>query len=479
MMHVRAACSAFVTCALFSIIISPACAQTAVRATLLRLSVVVGPDRIAHVSLQTDGPSSQVQLFGNGTSMILINAPGMQVPPQLPLDYQGRGTIQNVTLHPQGAAVTIAVTLKHPATATLRRAGTLLILDIPDTSDSSPPATQGPPRESATVGGERTEVILLNYADVSEVAGALVGGASVASNDTFSPNPSEFGNTLGTFAGVGTATPAALGMQSGVTAPSVAQRLNANVAIDRRLNAVILTGPPALLSALKSLVAAIDIPVQSVLLEAKVVELSESAARSVGLDFTNTAGQAATATITTSSFTPPQITATFQAALLAQITSGNGRMLANPSILAQSGQPASILTGDAIPVLTTITFPGSSTFTQTQVQYVNVGVDLQIQPRVTADGFVTSHIFSQVSSVTAYVQGVPQISQRRASTSATVRDGQAFIIGGLLQNDELKSLQKIPFLGDVPLIGGLFRVTKFTAQKTNLYIMITPHITTK
>jgi len=114
--------------------------------------------------------------------------------------------------------------------------------------------------------------------------------------------------------------------------------------------------------------------------------------------------------------------------------------------------------------------------TSQQVNYVNVGVNLQILPRVADDGYVTTHIFSEVSSVTAYTQGIPEISERQAQTMATVKDGESFVIGGLLQDNELRTVYKVPGLGDIPLIGGLFRYLSSTKTKTNLYIVVTPHI---
>jgi type II secretory pathway component GspD/PulD (secretin) len=89
---------------------------------------------------------------------------------------------------------------------------------------------------------------------------------------------------------------------------------------------------------------------------------------------------------------------------------------------------------------------------------------------------VTSHIYSEVSSVTQMTQGYPQISQRTASTVATVRDGEAFVIGGLLQDNEIKNLTKLPFVGDLPLIGPFFRHVTTSHTQDNLYIVVTPHI---
>ena len=110
------------------------------------------------------------------------------------------------------------------------------------------------------------------------------------------------------------------------------------------------------------------------------------------------------------------------------------------------------------------------------MQYVNVGVTLQIAPRVTADGFVNSHVFCVVSSVSGYSQGYPTISQREAETSATVRDGEAFVIGGLTQDSTISSNGKVPALGDIPLLGQIFSNRRTTRSRTELYIVVTPHV---
>jgi general secretion pathway protein D len=78
--------------------------------------------------------------------------------------------------------------------------------------------------------------------------------------------------------------------------------------------------------------------------------------------------------------------------------------------------------------------------------------------------------------VTGYSQGYPTISQREAETSVTVRDGETFVIGGLTQENVLKRKGKIPLLGDIPIAGALFRTERSTSSKTELYIVITPHI---
>ncbi|HEY1929389.1 MAG TPA: type II and III secretion system protein, partial [Caulobacteraceae bacterium] len=146
-----------------------------------------------------------------------------------------------------------------------------------------------------------------------------------------------------------------------------------------------------------------------------------------------------------------------------------------PRISAPSGGSAKIITGDAIPILTSIALSGVNAVSQ-QVQYVNVGVTLQIAPRVTSDGYVTSHIFAEVSSVTGTSQGYPTISQREAATSATVKDGDFFVIGGLTQDTHLVTKTHVPIAGDIPLVGELFKLHQESSSKTDLYIVVMPHI---
>jgi general secretion pathway protein D len=81
-----------------------------------------------------------------------------------------------------------------------------------------------------------------------------------------------------------------------------------------------------------------------------------------------------------------------------------------------------------------------------------------------------------VSSVTGFSQGYPTISQREAATSATVRDGETFVIGGLTQENELSTTEKVPGLGDIPLAGQLLDLHRGTRSKTELYIVVTPHV---
>jgi general secretion pathway protein D len=232
----------------------------------------------------------------------------------------------------------------------------------------------------------------------------------------------------------------------------------------------------------KQQIALIDVPVDSVILETQFVELTEQGVRNIGIDLNNAAGQIGVGSAATGANLPfgtnPTsilLSGALQAAIYAQVQRGEGRIVSRPRIAAQSGSTAKIITGDALPILTNITLSGVNGVSQ-QVQYVNVGVTLQIAPRVSPDGFVTSQIYGVVSSVTGYSQGYPTISQREAETSASVRDGETFVIGGLTQENSLSSRSRIPGVGDIPVVGNLFRNRRSTRSRTELYIVITPRI---
>ena len=326
--------------------------------------------------------------------------------------------------------------------------------------------------------GDSYELVFLKYADVSEIVGLLAGGETIQPNNIFIRREPGFGS-LAT-----TSQPNYVSSQNQAQQQQLplGQTVGNGLAIDRRLNAIWITGSPDRIQRVKDQIALIDVPVDSVILETQFVELTETGARNLGIDLNNTSGQIATGTINTGSTLPFGLdpnrilpSGTLQAAIYAQVQRGEGRIVSRPRIAAQSGSTAKIITGDAIPILTSITLSGVNGVSQ-QVQYVNVGVTLQIAPRVSSDGFVTSQIYGVVSSVTGTSQGYPTISQREAETSASVRDGETFVIGGLTQDNVLTTKSRIPLLGDIPIAGNLFRVERSTRSKTELYIVITPRI---
>ncbi len=426
------------------------------------------------------GATSEASVIFDNTTL------GSVVPPTL----AGTGPVASLTIAQSGTGSSIALHLTAATGVRVRAGGSTVFVDIAPVAAAAASQTaagNAPQPAVASGAGTITEVVPLKYADISEIAGVLAANSNVASNDTFAPTQTNIGTSslAGSFGGLSGgygsgASPQQFGGGFGQVT-GLAQRVNDNLAVDRRLNAMILTGTPDVIAGLKSIIDKLDVPVRSVILETQIVELSDSASRNIGLDFSpdgsgvvvNGAGNGG---YTVKNLQPGSGQLNFQANLYAQVALGNAKIIARPRILAQSGQPASILTGDAIPILTSVVVASAGAVTSQQVNYVNVGVNLQIQPRVSSDGFVTSHIYSEVSSVTNFVSGVPQISQRTASTTASVRDGESFVIGGLLQDNEIRNLTKLPFIGDLPLIGQFFRHVNTSHSQTNLYIVVTPHI---
>ena len=321
----------------------------------------------------------------------------------------------------------------------------------------------------------------LKYADVSEVIGLLVEGETIQPNNVFIRREPGFGS-IATSSSNQYQYQQQQNQQPQNQQPLGQSFPGKGLAIDRRLNAIWITGTPERIGRVKAQINAIDVPVDSVILETQFVELTEQGVKNLGIDLANRDGQIAVGQITLGANTPfnndpltPFKSGVLQAAIYAQVQRGEGRIVSRPRIAAQSGSTAKIITGDALPILTSITLSGVNGVSQ-QVQYVNVGVTLQIAPRVSTDGFVTSQIYGVVSSVTGYSQGYPTISQREAETSASVRDGETFVIGGLTQENNLKTKGRLPILGDIPILGTVFRNERSTRAKTELYIVITPRI---
>jgi general secretion pathway protein D len=401
-----------------------------------------------------------------------------------------RGIVRSATFDQMQTVLVLRLDAASRAQITAERVGDrVIILSVTpagavhssaEAEHPAPKAAAALPKAAEIGTQDGFEVVPLKYADVSEVVGLLAAGASIKSNDGFVPHEPAFGSAgmNGGYVAAQTSSP------DGDNEP-MGQSVDEAIGVDRRLNAIILKGTPERIAQLKARIAAIDVPVESVVLETMFVELTESGARNVGLDFNNANAQLGVATFQMGGYIPPTsygvgagkglTSLSLQAAIYAQVQKGRGRIVSKPRIAAQSGGTAKIITGDALPILTSITLSGVNGVSQ-QVQYVNVGVTLQIAPRVSEDGYVTSHVFGVVSSVTGYSQGYPTISQREASTSATVHDGDTFVIGGLTEENEISAKGAVPGLGDIPVAGQFFHLEKSTSSKTELYIVVTPHI---
>ncbi len=155
---------------------------------------------------------------------------------------------------------------------------------------------------------------------------------------------------------------------------------------------------------------------------------------------------------------------------------GLARSLAEPNLVALSGDTASFLAGGEYP----IPVPGSlGTVT---IDYKRYGVGLAFTPTVLRDGLINLKVEPEVSELdfSHPVQfagySIPPLIVRRASTTVELRDGQSFVIGGLLQNISTTAQQQLPWIGDVPVLGALFRSAAYKKNETDLAIIVTPRL---
>jgi len=156
-------------------------------------------------------------------------------------------------------------------------------------------------------------------------------------------------------------------------------------------------------------------------------------------------------------------------------TSGIGKLLANPNIMTKSGEEARIFIGDSIPLKIVSTSGGQ---TNEQVISLEGGIELKIVPYVNADNTIDLVITTSVSNFdySVLVNGLPKINKREASTKITIKDGQTLVIGGLSREEKSKSEWKVPILGDIPILGYLFRGTKETSEQRSITIFLTAKI---
>jgi pilus assembly protein CpaC len=156
---------------------------------------------------------------------------------------------------------------------------------------------------------------------------------------------------------------------------------------------------------------------------------------------------------------------------------GIARSLAEPNLVALSGDTASFLAGGEYPI------PVSGSMGQVTVDYKKYGVGLAFTPTVLSRGLINLKIEPEVSQIdtthTVSVPGgisVPALIVRRASTTVELRDGQSFMIGGLLQTDNKNQIEQLPWIGSVPVLGTLFSSKNYQKNQTDLAIIVTPRL---
>lgn len=163
----------------------------------------------------------------------------------------------------------------------------------------------------------------------------------------------------------------------------------------------------------------------------------------------------------------------YAAKIDALISDGKANILARPNITTIQGKEAVINIGSEVPVPTVST---TNSTTTTSIKYREAGIILKCTPRVNEDGIITVKVHTEVSSP-MYVEDMKayRFQKRSADTIVRLKDGQTMVIGGLIGSDEAKQMSKIPFLGDIPILGNLFKHIQKSKNDTEVMIFLTAH----
>lgn len=224
---------------------------------------------------------------------------------------------------------------------------------------------------------------------------------------------------------------------------------------------------------------------QQILLEVRFAEMQRGTAKLLGIDSINYSNDAATTTgtvVTPGTTIIGRFTGTFNfpnfgLRLSALERQGLIRTLAQPNIIALSGETANFLAGGEFPVPVGVALNG-----QIAIEFKQFGVGLAFTPTLLEDGLINLLVSPEVSSLdpTAGIDinglRIPGLKVRRARTTLELRDGQTFALAGLIQSDFRDTVNRVPLLGRIPILGALFRSAQFERQETELVILVTPRI---
>jgi general secretion pathway protein D len=264
------------------------------------------------------------------------------------------------------------------------------------------------------------------------------------------------------------------------------------VVVDERANSVTIRGTPDTIRVAEEMIAAQDIPEPEVMMEVQVLEVSHERMTDLGIAWPTTFTMSTPSTVDTwGELHHLPINALNVSGLSAtanfKLTDTDANLLASPRIRARNKEKARILIGDKVPVISSSSTPSTSGPSYTQmVQYLDVGIKLEVEPQVYRNGDVGIKLNLEVSNITNVIQtnssqaGLTtlayQIGTRNASTNLRLRDGETQILGGLISDNDRATADKVPGLGQLPVLGRLFSNHNRDHVKTEIVLQITPHI---
>ena len=261
-----------------------------------------------------------------------------------------------------------------------------------------------------------------------------------------------------------------------------------DIVVDEKQNVVVMRDTPEAIRMAEKLLAVHDMPEPEVMLEVEVLEVKRTRLQELGLDWP-----------TSLMLTPISTTAGYPLTLYDLLHSGSKglaaqvppfgirargedsdtNLLANPRIRTRNREIAKIMIGDRVPNITTTA--NATGFVAESVQYIDVGLKLDVQPTIYLDNEVSIRITLEVSNIIKQVETKSgtmayQIGTRNASTVLRLKDGENQVLAGLISDEERNSAYKVAGLGDLPVLGKLFSSKRDDGQKTELVLSITPRL---
>ncbi|MFH1429234.1 MAG: pilus assembly protein N-terminal domain-containing protein, partial [Candidatus Margulisiibacteriota bacterium] len=246
--------------------------------------------------------------------------------------------------------------------------------------------------------------------------------------------------------------------------------------INTRLNSITVQAPASVINKVGSILYQLDEARQQIVIEAQIYELKntndldfkwqgEGQQKQFNSLFDNTSGGIV------GWYNSGSAATALALQMSALIKEGQAKVLAKPRILAQDGRGSSILVGTKTPIIST----GSDG--KTTVEYIEVGVILAITPRLVADDYIDTWFRTEVSNITSYTPaGYPEISSREAQSQARIKIGDTLVVGGLLKTNNTTNYVKVPILGDIPIIGELFRNKLEAKEDSEIIVTLTPKL---
>jgi general secretion pathway protein D len=266
--------------------------------------------------------------------------------------------------------------------------------------------------------------------------------------------------------------------------------------VDDKYNMIVLRESPETIALAEKLIRLHDLEEPEVMLEVEVLEINRSRLLNAGIQWNSAFTVTPLGTTSNSGGTNGATTATMRLSDLRNLTSnmlgitapsatinlqkndGDANLLANPRIRVRDREKAKVMIGDKVPVVTTTT---TNTFVTENIQYLDVGLKLEVEPDIHLRDEVGLKISLEVSSLVSSVKtnngsSAYQIGTRNFSSMLRLKDGETQILAGLISDEDRSSASRIPLLGDMPILGRLFGSQNDNRQKTEIVLSITPHL---